>query len=267
MTISAQAPPARPPAQRAPNIRNFLGLGPPPDPAAVERGKTLFVTNCGFCHGANANGGESGPDLIRSVLVLHDEGKGELIGPVILNGRPDKGMPKFNMTREQISDMAAFLLSRSQGAANRMEYRILNVVTGNAAEGERYFRSRCGACHSPTGDLAQIASKYDAVTLQSRFMYPRTFSYGPAGPKSVGAAVRATVTLPSGQPVSGELQSIDDFSVSLRDASGDYRSFLLDEGSGIRVEVQDPLQGHIDLLKQYTDSDMHNVLAYLETLK
>src|SRR5437868_7594033 len=91
-----QSPPApapsRPPAGGF-SMRNFLGLGAAPDPAAVERGQKLYVPTCGFCHGTNASGGNSGPDLVRSVLVLHDEGSGSKIGPVTVNGRPDKGMP------------------------------------------------------------------------------------------------------------------------------------------------------------------------------
>ena len=44
------------------------------DPAAVERGKTVFAEKCGSCHRPNARGGEGfpGPDLIRSVVVLQD---------------------------------------------------------------------------------------------------------------------------------------------------------------------------------------------------
>src|SRR5580765_7801503 len=62
------------------------------DPAAVERGGKLYVTNCGGCHGAGARGGAGAPDLVRSVLVLGDE-KGILIAPVLRDGRPDQGMP------------------------------------------------------------------------------------------------------------------------------------------------------------------------------
>src|SRR6185437_10316524 len=94
---------ARPPAQR----RAFGGGGGnykeyPPE--VLENGHKIFSQNCAFCHGTNAKGGETGPDLLRSVIVLDDE-NGEKIGQVVLNGRPDKGMPKFNMTPEQISEI------------------------------------------------------------------------------------------------------------------------------------------------------------------
>ncbi len=268
-----QAPPAKPPAAQANPMRDmarkFFGLGAAPDPQAVERGQKTYVANCGFCHGTNANGGNSGPDLVRSVLVLHDEGTGKEIGPVIQNGRPAKGMPKFEMTPEQIHDIAAFLLSRSQATANRMDYKILNIVTGDAKAGESYFNAKCATCHSPAGDLAHIAARYEPVALQSRFLYPltRTFPGMPGPPPNPKTEVRATVTLPSGQKVSGVLAHLDDFNVALTDASGQYRSFDLEPSSGVRVELHDPLKQHEELLKQYSDSDMHNVLAYLETLK
>lgn len=249
--------------------RRFLGLGPAPDPAAVERGQKLFVPNCGFCHGTNANGGNSGPDLVRSVLVLHDAGSGAQIGPVILNGRPGKGMPKFSMTESQIMDIAAFLLSRSQAAADRMEYKILDIVTGDPRAGETYFSSHCAGCHSPGGDLAHVASRYEPTALQSRFLYPRTrtFPGRPGPPPDPRAETTVTVTLASGQAYTGVLLHLDDFNVALRDSSDEYHSWPLDGPERVQVDVHDPLKGHEELLKQYTDADMHNVLAYLETLK
>jgi len=267
-TLQAQEPKA--PAAPRPDIgRTFFGLAVAPDPAAAERGQKLFVANCGFCHGSNANGGNSGPDLVRSVLVLHDEGRGTEIGPVILNGRVDKGMPKFAFNDAQIKDLAQFLLDRSQAAVNRMNYKILNVVTGNAQDGQSTFQQRCASCHSPDGDLAHIAARYEPVALQSRFLYPVTHTYPgmPSGPVNPKAQVTVTVTLPDGKAYSGVLKTIDDFSVSLVDAGGEYHSWPIAEDSQIKVQIHDPLKGHEDLLKQYSDADMHNILAYLETLK
>ena len=265
------APANPPPDQNAAEkeaVRNFLAIGAPPDPEAVKRGQALFVSTCGFCHGSNAGGGATGPDLVRSVLVLHDQGTGKEIGPVIHNGRPAKGMPAFSLSDAQIKDIAAFLLSRTQAAANRMEYKILNVVTGDAKAGETYFVAHCANCHSPTGDLAHIAGKMDPVALQSRFLYPRTQQFfGSGEPPDPRAQKTVTVILASGQTFSGKLDRIDDFSVSLTDAAGEHHSWLYDSERGIHVEVNNPLQGHIDLLKQYTNEDMHNILAYLETLK
>jgi cytochrome c oxidase cbb3-type subunit III len=247
----------------------FLAVGPAPDPQAVERGQKLFVTSCAFCHGSNAKGGATGPDLVRSVLVLHDEGMGKDIGPVILNGRPAKGMPKFDFSEDQIKDIAAFLRSRNQAAANRMDYKILNINTGDAKAGEAYFTAHCANCHSATGDLAHIASKYDAPALQNKFLYPAEHRREDieGQPPDVKAEKTVTVGLPSGETVSGTLDHIDDFSVAVTDSSGEYHSFPIGGANGVRIEIRDPLKAHEELLKQYTDADMHNVLAYLETLK
>jgi len=261
---SPESSPPKPAGRGVP--KDFLGLGTAPDSAAVERGQKLYVPTCGFCHGTNATGGNTGPDLVRSVLVLHDDGTGAEIGPVILNGRPDKGMPKFDLTQDQIKDLAAFFLSRSRAAANRMAYKILNVVTGDPAAGEKYFSAHCTECHSPTGDLAHIASRFQPVALQGRFLYPRIRLYpGMRAPSHARSQVTVKVTLPSGATFSGPLEYLDDFNVALRDAGGEYHSWNIDPG--MKVEVQDPLKAHEELLKQYSDQDMHNLLAYLETLK
>lgn len=255
--------------RREEGMRKFLAIGAAPDPEAVKRGQQLFVSTCGFCHGTNANGGETGPDLVRSVLVLHDQGTGKEIGPVIHNGRPGKGMPSFNLSDAQIKDIAAFLLSRTQAAANRGGYKILNIVTGDAKAGEAYFSAHCSSCHSPTGDLAHIATKYEPVALQSRFLYPRTerFPGMPGPPPNPRAQKTVTVTLASGQTYNGTLERIDDFSVALTEPSGQYHSWLFDAEQGIKVQVHDPLEQHAELLRQYSNADMHNILAYLETMK
>jgi len=249
-------------------IRTALGIGAPADAEAAVRGQKTFVATCGFCHGTNATGGAQGPNLVRSTMVLHDQGTGKEIGPVIHNGRPQKGMPAFGtLTDEQIHDIAQFLLSRTQAAANRMEYTIQNIVTGDAQTGEAYFQAHCGTCHSPTGDLAHIASKFDPVALEGRFLYPNNNPYGMGPPPNPRAEKHVTVTFSSGTTYSGLLAHLDDFSVALREDSGVYRSWVYDDVPGIRVDVHDPLAEHVKLLHQYSDADMHNILAYLETLK
>jgi cytochrome c oxidase cbb3-type subunit 3 len=250
------------PARGRANIREFLGLGAPPDAAAAARGEKLYGPNCGFCHGAKATGAE-GPDLVRSPLVLHDE-KGELIGPVIHSGRPDKGMPPFaGFTDAQLYDVAEFLHLRVEQSANRGLYQVQNIVTGNAKAGEAYFNGagKCNTCHSVTGDLAHIAAKSQPADLQQTFLYPGARGFQPAARK----ATKATVTLASGQTITGSLKKLDDFHVSLYDAAGDYHQIAI--GPGVKVDVEDKLVAHRELLDRYTDADIHNLTAYLVTLK
>ena len=253
--LAAQTPPQPDPVQARPT--KF-------DHASVERGQKTFIANCGFCHGSRAKGGEKGPDLLRSVLVLDDEG-GRAIGQVVLNGRPLKGMPKFALPPEQIADIANFLHSSIHDAADRDKYKVLNIVTGNVQAGRAYFTSHCSSCHSATGDLKGIGKKYEPVTLQDHILSPHDRWGEPLLPGSK-PLLTITVTLPSGESVTGIPLTLDDFTVALRDQAGDYHSFSRN-GDTPHVEIHNRLKAHSDMLMQYTDSDIHNLTAYLVTLK
>jgi mono/diheme cytochrome c family protein len=264
--LQAQEPAARPNRGGARGEAAAIA-GAKEDPAAVERGAKAYATHCAGCHGNTGRGNPGAPDLIRSIVVLTDE-KGILISPVLRNGRPDQGMPKPNLTDQQISDLVAWLHVQTYAAGHRNTYAFQNVVTGDAKRGEAYFNGAggCNKCHSPAGDLAGIARRFDSMSLQQRWLGPRG-GRGRAG-NSVTArnAITVKVTTPSGETVSGRLQHVDDFSVSLRDDSGMYRSFFR-EGNIPKVEINDPLRAHLELLPRYKDSDIHNLTAYLVTLK
>ena len=266
ISASGQDQAARPPKKVDAATAMFAGPDKI-DPAAAERGRQIFAPTCGFCHGADA-AGKSAPDLIRSQLVLHDEG-GSLIGPVIHNGRQDRGMPAFpNLTNQQMADIAAFLKLRKQATSNRFGYVIAGLVTGNAKAGEAYFNGpgKCSTCHSPSGDLAGIAGRVEPVDLQRRFLSP-----GPSmmdmflGKKSKPLpAAKVTIRQASGETVSGTLVRADEFSVEYEDAAGWHRSASRE---GAQVSIDDPMTFHREQLAKYTDADMHNLLAFLETLK
>jgi cytochrome c oxidase cbb3-type subunit III len=245
---------------------------PVTDQAAVERGKALHVDQCGFCHGANARGGSGGPDLTRSVLVLEDEG-GKQLGAFLRVGRPDRGMPKFDMADAQMADLAAFLHSAIYLNSNRRLYKILDILVGDPKAGQAYFNGAggCNSCHSPTGDLKGIGAKYEPTVLQGRLLMPRG---RPGGSGATSAplymertAIKVTVTLPSGESASGGLARLTDFDVTMYDAAaGRLRSFLRN-GDVPKVMVTDPLQAHADHLSKWTDTEMHNMTAYLASLK
>jgi cytochrome c oxidase cbb3-type subunit 3 len=194
---------------------------------------------------------------LRSPLVAHDV-KGDQIGPVIRQGRPDKGMPALPLSDAQILDIAAFLHARGTEALHSSrvpkEYPVEKLLTGNAEAGKTFFNGAggCNKCHSATGDLAGIAGKHPPIDLEARMLYPE------------GKHATAVVTLPSGEQVKGEVKHADDFVIALRDGSGWYRSFRRDR---VKVEVQEPLAAHRELLGRLTQADVHNLFAYLETLK
>lgn len=225
----------------------------------VQRGQALFQKSCAICHGTEAMGGV-GPNLVGSSLVRHDD-DGDLIAPVIQDGRVDKGMPAFPlMTSANISDIVAFLHARievasvtsSNGLASG--YLLKQLLTGNAEAGKQYFNGagKCAGCHSPSGDLAGIAKKYSPSDLEARFLYPPDDN------------VTAIVSFSSGKKVHGKLLHLDAFYVAILDQDGWYRSWPLQQ---VKVQIHDPLAGHLELLSNYTDKDIHNVFAYLETLK
>jgi mono/diheme cytochrome c family protein len=232
------------------------------DPITVENGQRRFIESCGFCHGANARGGEGGPDLVRSLLVLEDE-EGKRIGPFLKDGRPDQGMPKFErFTAEQIVEIATFLHSRVAAAARRGDVRLDAATFGDSAAGRAFFRGEgaCSKCHSVTDDLKGIGAKYDLETLQSRMLMPRRNA------RAGAAQQTAVIRFASGQTYSGILRRLTDFDVSIDEPTGVRRSFLRN-GADPAIEVRDPLQAHIDMWPKLTDEQMHDLVAFLASLK
>jgi cytochrome c oxidase cbb3-type subunit 3 len=211
-----------------------------PGTEAAAAGGSLFQQNCAFCHGRDAGGGETGPDLTRSKLVTADVG-GDKIGDVVLHGRPDKGIHA-----QQTKAMAQ--------SGKRKGVDVSDLQTGNVEAGKAYFNGAggCATCHSPTGDLAGIASRYEGLQLEERMLYPKDVKN------------KVTVTLPSGETVAGTLEYLDEFTVGLKDATGTYRSWRV---SDVKVKVDAPVEAHVALFPKYTDADIHNLMAYIQTLR
>lgn len=260
----------------------------PVDVAAADRGRTIYVAECVTCHGAKARGASEqapadmqGPDLVRSVLVLHDvlhSNEGSQIGPFLKKGHPmQSGRPGSGITDDQARDIAQFLKQRLYDTLNRGPGNsgnpAPNIVTGDATAGAAYFSGtgKCNSCHSPTGDLAGIASRFDAVTIQQRFLFPAP---GRGGGRGLVAAapggppvkmVTWTVTLPDGTSFTGTPIKVDDFDVQIRDAAGETHSWA--RVPAMKLVKNDPYAAHSAMLTQYTDKNIHDVVAYLETLK
>jgi cytochrome c oxidase cbb3-type subunit III len=226
-------------------------------PALVQSGRDLFRQDCSFCHGRDAGGGETGPDLTRSKLVNEDV-DGNKIGPVVRNGRPDKGMPRFDRTDLQIASLAAFIHTQQYLSLTRKGGRkgvdAADLQTGNADAGKQYFNGAggCATCHSPTGDLAGIRSRLRGLELEEQMLYPKH------------AKSKVTVTLASGQTITGTLAYRDEFTVALTDPTGAYRSWRT---SDVEYKIDAPVNAHVDLFSKYTDEDIHNLMAYLQTLR
>lgn len=246
----------------------FLGTGGAPQQAAQPApggaghttlsgaGAALFQQNCAFCHGRDAQGGETGPDLTQSRLVRGDR-TGEDIARVIHEGRPNNRMPAFNLSAQEIRGIIAFIHERQAEAVahpgGRRGVAVADLQTGSAEAGRRYFNGAggCSRCHSPTGDLAGIASRFEGLELEERLLYPRD------------ATRRVTVTTPSGERLSGVLAYNDEFTLAMRDGDGAWHSWRVEN---IRYTIDSPVDAHVELFGRYTDDDIHNLMAYLQTL-
>jgi cytochrome c oxidase cbb3-type subunit 3 len=232
-------------------------LAQAPKTELVLAGQDQFVQACAFCHGRDAGGGEDGPDLTRSKLVT-DDVNGSLIAPVVRNGRAEKGMPAFNLSPKEMESVVAFIHNQKTIAESQKGGRrgvdVADLQTGNVEAGKQYFTGagKCNTCHNPTGDLAGVAKRYEGLKLIERLLYPK------------GAKATLTVTLPSGETVTGTLAYRDEFNIALTEKSGRYRAWPADR---VKAKIDDPAQAHADLLAKYSDDDIHNLMAYLQTLR
>jgi cytochrome c oxidase cbb3-type subunit 3 len=280
-------PPAQPPVSPAVPPRGDQSFPaqqrPPADPAVIDHGKTLYGIQCRLCHGPDLRGGDmGGVNLLRSALVLKDQ-DGELILPVVTQGRSPQGsppMPALALPADDVKAIAAYIHSVAakgarQGGPPPGPPIELNIVVGDAARGRKYFGANCASCHSATGDLQGLATRYpESMQLQNTWVAGRPgFARGgpgapaaPAAPPRTPKPITATVTTRDGQRVEGRLDRIDDFIVALVLVDGTRRTFRR-EGEVPKVEISDPLDGHKKLLVKYTDGDIHDVTAYLVTLK
>ncbi|HTY82687.1 MAG TPA: c-type cytochrome [Silvibacterium sp.] len=245
------------PEERAAATRTFLGLGAAPDKAAAALGAPLFQANCAVCHGKQARGA-MGPSLITSDEVLDDD-HGESLVPYLKTGRPGKGMPSFStMSDDQLKEIAEYLHLQVEDVANRGTYHVLNILVGNAAKGQAYVATHCMPCHTAE-TFAHIGSSFRSPEqLQRGWIWPTH-----AGDSSI--AITATVKTREGGTLTGRVTQVSDFRITVVDRAG--QTHVVNLEPGVEVKINDPLAAHQDWIMTLTNDDMHNVTAYLETLK
>src|SRR5581483_8449460 len=165
------------------------------EPAQVEAGRAIFAAQCGFCHGRDAMGGETGPDLTRSALAAADV-RGDRIGPVVRAGRPDTKMPGFTLSDADLLAVVAFIHEAKSRAdtleGGRRSVDVADLQTGDAAAGRQYFEGAggCTACHSATGDLAVIGTLLSGLALMEEMLSPA--GRGARGARPPAATVMVT---------------------------------------------------------------------------
>jgi cytochrome c oxidase cbb3-type subunit 3 len=145
----------------------------------------------------------------------------------------------------------------------------LNVLVGDAKAGEAYFAKACASCHSPTGDMQGIASKYaDAKALQNGWFDGTVPRPGRGGGGRGG--MQATVTMPNGTQYEGRSIRKDDYIVILMLADGTRKSIPLDVTPAPKVDMKDPQEAHKKVAMAIDDPDnknLHDITAFLWTLK
>jgi len=202
--------------------------------------------------------------------VLSDR-YGSKIGPYLRQQHPKLPSGKIlEPTDTQVLLFSHLLRSRVNDTLRGAPmFKPGDVIVGDAKAGAAYFAGGggCTTCHSAAGDLAGIGARFtEAVNLQQRFLFP----FGVLGGRRGGAGrpapiVKVTVTPASGPAVTGELLQMDDFNVTLRGDDGQRRTFR--RAAGVKVVKDDPFAAHVALLEHITDTQIHDVVAYLWTLK
>jgi len=267
-----------PPAQ-TPTVRQ-IPRSPVVDPAAHDRGRALWASHCIDCHGSQARGSDTGPNIIRTKTVNFDrtaEQAGSVLGPFLKAGHPTQSKkPSASFTDEEVVALAHFLRQRvndtMRGAA---VFTVGDIVIGDPKAGDAYFNGEggCATCHNATtGSLSGVATRIpEPVDLQQRMLFPGGGGRGrgrgapPAGAAPDPNAVTVTITPASGPAVSGVLVEESDFYITVRDTDGTIRTVR--RTAGVKVAKTNPLQAHIDLLDRISDKQIHDLVAYLETLK
>jgi mono/diheme cytochrome c family protein len=264
------------PGGQAPAVPQ-ISARPPVDPAAHDRGRALWATQCVGCHGTQARGSETGPNIIRTKTVNFDRSSftpGSVLGPFLKAGHPTQsGKPSASFTDEEIVGLAHFVRERVNDTMRGSPlFTAGDILVGDAKAGEAYFNGAggCTTCHNATArNLVGIRTRIPStVDLQQRMLFPGGGGRGrgrggaPAAPNP--NAVTVAVTPASGPAVSGVLVEQSDFYVTFRQADGTIRVVPT---AGAKVVTTNPLQAHIDLLDRISDKQIHDVVAYLENLK
>ena len=269
------APPVQTPAVRQ------IPRSPVVDQAAHDRGRALWASHCIDCHGSQARGSETGPNIIRTKTVNFDrtaEQAGSVLGPFLKAGHPTQSKkPSASFTDEEVVALANFLRQRVNDTMRGSPvFTVGDIVIGDSKAGEAYFNGEggCASCHnSTTGSLAGVATRIpEPVDLQQRMLFPgsgggrgRGRGAPPVGAAPDRNAVTVTISPAAGPAISGVLVEESDFSVTVRDADGTIRTVR--RTAGMKVAKTNPLQAHIDLLDRISDKQIHDLVAYLETLK
>jgi len=234
----------------------------------LARGKALYEQNCASCHASDLRGvlAKNGPNILQSTVVFSDK-EGEGVAAALQQHKPVINLPAddTHAIAEYLHSVQATMGPQGSPPGRNPVGLTYNVLVGNPKAGEAAFQRLCSSCHSVTGDLKGIGTKYsDPKTLQNTWV-----SGGGGGRGRGGGGLQGTVTLANGQKFEGRLIRHDDFLVVLLLADGTRKSFAIENGEP-KLEIKDPQEAHKKMLLAMDDPDnknMHDITAYLATIK
>jgi cytochrome c oxidase cbb3-type subunit 3 len=282
LTVSArQGPPQGPggsgSGRAAPAGVQQIPRTPEVDQAAHDRGRAIWARECVDCHGSQARGSDTGPNIIRTKTVNFDRSSpaaGSVLGPFLKAGHPTQsGKASATFTAEEVVALANFVRQRVNDTMRGSPvFTVGDILVGDRAAGQKYFEGpgRCATCHNDSArSLAGIGSRIAApVDIQQRMLFPGSGGGGRRGAAAAptgATAITARVTPATGPEISGVLVEQSDFFVTLRQADGTIRAVR--RAPDTKIVLTNPLQAHIDLLDVITDTQIHDLVAYLESLK
>jgi len=231
-------------------LKPFAGQSAAPShEQEIEQGRQAFESNCAVCHGMDASGGR-GPNLRRAHIArAPDEAA---LCDLIETGIPPEMPAGAFLTDVEVRALVAFVRSLGQSEAT--------AVSGDPAHGARVFAGNgCASCHILAGRGTGLGPELTDLGDRRSAAYVREVLLDPAA-RLPAEFLMVRVTTRSGEATEGIRVNEDNFSIQLKDASGNLRSFEKDQ-----LKSQERLKGQtlMPSFKDLPPLDIQDLVAYL----
>ena len=222
--------------------------------ADLEIGRRLYNGRCGHCHGQNGEGGRGA--VLNAGRFRRGNTDRELF-LIVRNGIPDTEMPGAAiLPSPDIWRVVAYVKQLSKQGTSEPS-------RGDATAGAIvYQKNGCATCHTIERqggflgpDLNGIGARRAVRHLRESIVNPNADI--PLDYRSV------SVTDRTGTSISGIHLNEDEYSIHLRDMSGNLRSFMKSDIAQIAL----PRQSLMPPFTSLSTADLENLVAYLSALR